>query len=261
VKSYETILMNNYGAAAVITLNRPDKRNAISTKLMDEVIDALSTSDRDPEVRAVILTGGDSYFAAGADLNEALQVKTAEQGMSYFKRWHRLNQAIEDLGKPVIAAIEGFCITGGLELALACDLRVAGEGSTFAITSSKIGTVAGAGGTQRLPRIVGLSNALEILFAADPIDAKEAHRIGLINRLVPRGEALNTAKSMIKVYEQRAPLSLALVKRAVHRGMQMDLNSAIDLETFLVTTIYGTEDKQEGISAFLEKRPAKFKGK
>lgn len=261
MKSYETILMNNYGAAAVITLNRPDKRNAISTKLMDEVIDALGTSDKDSDVRAVILTGGDSYFSAGADLNEALQVKTAEQGMSYFKRWHRLNQAIEDLGKPVIAAIEGFCITGGLELALACDLRVAGEGSSFAITSSKIGTVAGAGGTQRLPRIVGLSNALEILFAAAPIDAKEAHRIGLINRLVPRGEALNTAKAMVKVYEQRAPLSLALVKRAVHRGMQMDLNSAIDLETFLVTTIYGTEDKQEGISAFLEKRPAKFKGK
>ncbi len=228
---------------------------------MDEVVDALSESDKDPDIRAVILTGGDSYFAAGADLNEALKVKTAEQGMSYFKRWHQLNQAIEDLGKPVIAAIEGFCITGGLELALACDLRVAGEGSTFAITSSKIGTVAGAGGTQRLPRIVGLSNALDILFAADPIDAKEAHRIGLINRLVPRGEALNAAQAMVKVYEQRAPLSLALVKRAVHRGMQMDLNSAIDLETFLVTTIYGTEDKQEGISAFLEKRPAKFKGK
>jgi enoyl-CoA hydratase/carnithine racemase len=259
--SYETIRIDNDGPAAVITLNRPDKRNAISTQLMDEVIAALGTADREPAIRAVILTGGPSYFAAGADLNEALQVKTAEQGMRYFKRWHRLNQIIEELGKPVIAAIEGFCITGGLELALACDLRVAGDGASFAITRSKIGTVAGAGGTQRLPRLVGVSNALDILFAANPIDAQEAHRIGLINRLVKRGEALSAAKAMVKVYEERAPLSLALVKRAVHRGMQMDLASAIEFETFLVTTIYGTEDKQEGISAFLEKRTAQFKGK
>jgi len=259
--SYETIRVNNDGAAAVITLNRPDKRNAISTQLMDEVIAALGVAERDAAIRAVILTGGNSYFAAGADLNEALQVKTAAQGMDYFKRWHRINHVIEELGKPVIAAIEGFCITGGLELALACDLRVAGEGSTFAITSSKIGTVAGAGGTQRLPRIVGVANALDILFAANPIDAQEAHRIGLINRLVPRGEALDAARAMVKVYEQRAPLSLALVKRAVHRGMQMDLASAIEFETFVVTTIYGTHDKQEGISAFLEKRTAQFKGK
>ena len=161
----------------------------------------------------------------------------------------------------MIAAIEGFCITGGLEFALACDLRIAGEGASFAITSSKIGTVAGAGGTQRLPRIVGMAHALDILFSADPIDAKEAYRIGLINRLTPKGEALNSAKALVKTYAQRAPLSLALVKRAVHRGMQMDLASAIEFETYLVTTIYGTEDKQEGISAFLEKRTPKFKGK
>ncbi len=152
-------------------------------------------------------------------------------------------------------------MTGGLELALACDLRVAGEGATFAITSARIGTVAGAGGTQRLPRIVGVAHALDILFAADPIDAAHAYRIGLINRLAPKGGALEAAKALVNIYAQRAPLSLALVKRAVHRGMQMDLASAIELETFLVTTIYGTEDKQEGISAFLEKRPARFKGK
>jgi len=259
--TYETLQVQNDGSAAVITLNRPDRRNAISTQLMDELVDALGAADRDPVIRAVVLTGGPSYFAAGADLNEALQVKTAEQGTTYFKHWHRLNQFVEELGKPVIAAIEGFCITGGLELALACDLRVAGEGATFAITSSKIGTVAGAGGTQRLPRIVGISNALDLLFAANPIDAQEAHRIGLINRLVKKGEARTAAKAMVKVYEERAPLSLALVKRAVHRGMQMDLASAIEFETFLVTTIYGTEDKQEGISAFLEKRAARFKGK
>ena len=259
--SYETISLAHDGPSCVITLNRPDKRNAISVLMMDELLAALKAAESEPSVRGVVITGGPAFFAAGADLNEALQVKTASQGTEYFKRWHRLNSTIEELAKPVIAAIEGFCITGGLELALACDLRVAAEGSTFAITSARIGTVAGAGGTQRLPRIVGIAHALDILFAADPIDAAHAYRIGLINRLTPKGGALAAARALIEVYAQRAPLSLALVKRAVHHGMQMDLASAIELETSIVTTIYGTEDKQEGISAFLEKRTARFKGK
>ena len=259
--NYETIITSQDGPSCVITLNRPEKRNAISVRMMQELTSALKAAEADESVRAVIITGGASFFAAGADLNEALQVKTAAQGIDYFKRWHALNATIEELAKPVIAAIEGFCITGGLELALACDLRVAAEGASFAITSSRIGTVAGAGGTQRLPRIVGVAHALDILFSAEPIDAPEAHRIGLINRLTAKGGALDGAKSLVNVYAQRAPLSLALVKRAVHRGMQMDLASGIEFETFLVTTIYGTEDKQEGISAFLEKRTAQFKGK
>lgn len=259
--TYETILTSQDGPARIITLNRPDKRNAVSTRMMREIIDELKTAEGDETVRAVIITGGPSFFSAGADLNEALQVKSAAQGIDYFGSWHRLNTAIEEIGKPVIAAIEGFCITGGLEFALACDLRVAGEGASFAVTSSRIGTVAGAGGTQRLPRIVGTAHALDILFSAEPIDAREAHRIGLINRLTPKGGALEAAKKLVGVYAQRAPLSLAFAKRAVRRGMQMDLASGIDLETFLVTTIYGTEDKQEGISAFLEKRTARFKGK
>jgi enoyl-CoA hydratase/carnithine racemase len=259
--SYETIVVAQDGPCCTITLNRPDKRNAISIRMMEELGLALARAEAADSVRGVVITGGAEFFAAGADLNEALKVKTAEQGTDYFKRWHRLNSTIEELATPVIAAIEGFCITGGLELALACDLRVAGEGSSFAITSARIGTVAGAGGTQRLPRVVGVAHALDMLFAADPIDAAHAYRIGLINRLTPKGGALEEAKRLVGVYAQRAPLSLALVKRAVHRGMQMDLASGIDLETFIVTTIYGTEDKQEGISAFLEKRKPQFKGK
>ena len=259
--SFETLLTGQTGAAWVITLNRPDKRNAISLRMMGEIMAALETAQTMPGVRAVIITGGESYFAAGADLNEALQVKTAAQGIAYFKSWHTMNAAIESCALPVIAAIEGFCITGGLELALACDLRVAGEGSSYAITSARIGTVAGAGGTQRLPRIVGIAHALDILLSADPIDATEAYRMGLINRLTDKGGALRKALDMAEGYSTRAPLSLALAKRAVHRGMQMDLASAIEFETYLVTTIYGTEDKQEGISAFLEKRPARFQGK
>ena len=261
MKVYNTLRVEKDGPACVITLNRPQRRNAISIEMMDELVDAMRALDSDAEVRGIIITGNDEYFAAGADLNEALEIKTAEQGVDYFRRWHRVCDALETSKKPVIAAIEGFCMTGGCELVLAADLRVGARGSTYAITSARIGTVAGAGGTQRLPRIVGTAYALQILFAAEPFTSEDAFRMGLINRLTDKGGALAEAKKLVELYATRAPLSLALVKRAVHRGMQMDLASALEFETFLVTTIYGTEDKKEGISAFLEKRKADFKGR
>ena len=258
--SYASILVRREGPAAVITLNRPERRNAISRQMMGEIMAAMQEADDDAGVRSVILTGGAEFFSAGADLTEAIEVKGAADGLRYFQSLHRLTTTLEGLSKPVIAAIEGFCMTGGCELALACDIRVAGAGASFAITSARIGTVAGAGGTQRLPRIVGLANALELLFSAEPIDTEEAFRIGLINRKTERGGALARALAMAAVHAERAPLSLAFAKRAARRGLEMDLASGLDLETFMVTCIYGTADKQEGISAFLEKRKAQFKG-
>lgn len=257
---YETLRIERNGPALILHLNRPDRRNAISLQMMADLIAAIEAAEDEAETRMIIIYGGAEYFSAGADLTEAVKVKTATEGTHYFKNWHKLNETLEHSSKPVIAAIEGYCMTGGLELALAADLRVAGEGSTFAITSARIGTVAGAGGTQRLPRVVGISNALDMLFAAEPIDAAEALRIGLINRLTERGGALKKALEMAALYATRAPLSVAFVKRVVHRGVQMDLASAIEFETFLVTTVYGTKDKQEGITAFLEKRSPNFKG-
>jgi enoyl-CoA hydratase/carnithine racemase len=256
----ETIVVSRNEAAAVIQLNRPSRRNAISLQMMSEIAAALGEAEREPAVRTVIITGGAECFSAGADLNEALEVRSVPSAMDFLGNLHRLNNRIETLDKPVIAAIEGFCMTGGLELALACDLRVAGEGSSFAITSARIGTVPGAGGTQRLPRIVGKANALEMLFSAEPIGCAEAFRIGLINRRTDRGGALNGALATARVHAERAPLSLALLKRAVHRGLQVDIESGLELETFLVASIYTTEDKQEGISAFLEKRKPQFRG-
>lgn len=258
---YRTITATREGAACIITLNRPHRRNAVSVEMMEEIIAAAREAETVEPVRALIITGGSEYFSAGADLNEASAVKSAAAGIEYFGRWHRLNDTLERLAKPVIAAIEGFCLTGGCEMALACDIRIAGEGASFAITSSRIGTVAGAGGTQRLPRLVGVAKALELMFSAETIGAAEAYRIGLINRLVPAGQALAAARAMTAVYQKRAPLSLALIKRAVRQGMQMDLASGLELETFLVNTIYSTEDKNEGISAFLEKREPSFKGR
>jgi len=257
---YSTIDVAQHGTTTVVRLACTDKRNAVSRAMMGEITAAALAAQASGTARALVITGGDTFFSAGADLTEAVKVKTAVDGTEYFNCWHQLCASLETLRLPVIAAIEGFCITGGLELALACDVRVAAEGSTYAITSARIGTVAGAGGTQRLPRLVGPAKALHLLMSAATIDGPEALRIGLIDRLVPKGGALDAALEWAAMYAERAPLSVAFAKRAVHRGMQMDLTSALEFETMLVTTVYGTADKQEGITAFLEKRTAKFTG-
>lgn len=258
---YETIKTEQSGSAYIITLNRPDRRNAFSVKMMEEIAGACREAEAGASIRAVIVTGGTDYFSAGADLNEAMAITSTKAGVDYMARWETLNACVERLGKPVLAAIEGFCMTGGWEFAMACDIRIASESASFALTSSRIGTVPGAGGTQRLPRQVGVGAALEILFSAEPISAREAYRIGAVNRLTAPGGALGEAKAMVAVYEKRAPLSLAYAKRAVRAGMQMDLASAIEFERFLVTAVYGTADKNEGIGAFLEKREARFEGR
>ena len=257
----QDIVVERSGPACLIRLNRPGKRNAISTAMMDAIAAAAQEADRDPEVRSVILTGDSECFSAGADLNEALAVGTEAEGRRYFGHWHRLLTALAATGKPVVAAVEGFCLTGGLELALACDLRIAGEGARFGITSSRIGTVPGAGGTQLLPRAVGISRALELLFSAEPIDTDEAFRIGLLNRRTAKGGALAEAERIAAVHAERAPLSLRLVKRAVREGIELDLDAGLELETDIVCEIYGSEDKREGISAFLEKRTPRFTGR
>ena len=258
---YKTIQVATEGVAALILLNRPEKRNAITFEMMDEIEAALRTLGADPAVRGIIIAGTGDCFSTGMDLNALKGVISTAQFLDYMQRWQALNMAMENHAKPIIAAIEGYCITGGFELALACDLRVGAEGSQYGITSSKIGTVPGAGGTQRLPRIVGTANALDILFSSEFIDAQRAREIGLLSRLTPKGEALAMAKAMVDVYATRAPLSLRFMKQAVYGGMQMPLTDAIRYEAFVVSTVYQTEDKQEGINAFLEKRPASFKGR
>jgi enoyl-CoA hydratase/carnithine racemase len=171
------------------------------------------------------------------------------------------NSRIENARKPVIAAINGFCLTGGHEVALACDVRVAGETARFGITSSKIGSVAGAGGTQRLPRTIGMERAKDMLFSADFIDAETAERIGLISRVVAPDRVLDEALARVDAYAARAPLSVWYAKMAVNRGMQMALPPALEFERHLTASLFTTADRIEGISAFLEKRDANFKGR
>jgi len=258
--AYETILTKKDSGALLITLNRPKVKNAISTVAMDEIREAAQAAETDDAVRAVVITGGPDYFAAGADLNDALAIDTTRERIGYFDRWHKLCFALETLDKPVIAAIEGFCITGGLELAIACDMRFAGEGSSFAITSAKIGTVPGAGGTQRLPRLIGPARAMEMLMRAEPIDAAEAESIGLINRKVAKGGALDHVMGMIDVFAGRGPLSLRLIKRAVQTGAELPFAEALGLERELQQRLFTSADAKEGIAANREKRAPSFSG-
>ncbi|MGV6875653.1 enoyl-CoA hydratase/isomerase family protein [Pseudochelatococcus sp. B33] len=256
----ETLLTETHGPTRVVTMNRPERRNAVNHRMMIEMEAVLREAEDDPSVRCVVLTGGSDFFSSGRDLKEASASSPAEREEAK-AALRRLTDTIEGLKRPVVAAIEGPCLTGGLELALTCDLRVGGEGATFGITSAKLGTIPGFGGTQRLPRIVGMARAFELLFSAEPIDVDEAYRIGLINRKAARGAALDEALRMVAIYGERAPLSLATLKQAVRQGMERDLASSLDLEQKLGATLTGTSDRAEGMAAFLERRKPNFQGR
>jgi len=249
------------GPAGIVHLARPEKRNALTRDMLRDMLRALDAFAENDEIRGVVLFGSDDFFSTGVDLAEALEVTTAVESRRYQAVWRNLESAIEGLPKPVIAAIGGYCVTGGLELALTCDLRIASENAQFAITSPRIGSVAGMGATQRLPRIIGEAYAKEMLFTADYIDAATALRYGLINRCVPKGTVLKEALAVVDVVAQRAPLSIAWHKLAVHAGRDADLRGALELEAALSAQAFATEDKKEGMSAFLQKRQPVFQGR
>jgi enoyl-CoA hydratase/carnithine racemase len=259
--SNSAIAVEQDGAALVITLARPEKLNALSTMMIDELIAALDAAELDESVRGVIITGQEKAFSTGADMKDSLEVKELPDVLLYSKHQRRLTTTIEALLKPVIAAVNGYCLTGGLELALACDLRIAGAGAQFGVTSSKIGSVAGLGGTQRLPRLVGPARAKELLFTADFIGADEAASIGLVNRVVPAEEVVAESKRLVERFAERAPMSLALMKRAVNVGMNVDLESALYFEGHCTAMTLTTHDRAEGWSSFFEKRPPVFVGR
>jgi enoyl-CoA hydratase/carnithine racemase len=257
----DILLTEIRGPAAILTMNRPDKYNALSDDLLQAIGNKVRELDGDLAIRGIVLTGTDKYFSTGADLGSALKAQDLPSTHAMLSHFEHCNRAIERSRKPVIAAINGFCLTGGLEVALACDIRIAGSGSKFGVTSSKIGSVAGAGGTQRLPRAVGKEWAKDLLFSADFIDAETARDIGLISRVVEPGQVLATALARVDAYALRAPLSVWYAKIAVNSGMEMDLEPALEFERHLTAGLFTTEDRSEGMSAFLEKRDADFKGR
>jgi enoyl-CoA hydratase/carnithine racemase len=255
------LLVERRDSTALLTLNRPAKHNALSLDLLGRLQAILRQLAGDESVRVVVIRGSDRVFSTGMDLDELAGVVAVADTQRALAAVRDANAEIERCPRPVIAAIAGWCLTGGLELALACDVRVAAETARFGITSARIGTVAGAGGTQRLPRLVGPGRAKELLFSAEPIDAAEALSIGLVNRVVPAGQEVETALEMARLFARRAPLSLAFAKTAVNVGLTMPLEAALAFEIGLTTQLFTTEDRAEGLRAFRERREPEFKGR
>jgi enoyl-CoA hydratase/carnithine racemase len=246
------------GCAEILRIDRPEKRNALSAALFEGLTERISALGEDHDVRGIVLTGSEEEFSTGIDLGEATAVLSPDEFAVNWRRWRGLTAAIEASPLPVVAAINGFCLTGGLEVALTCDYRVSGENGTFGITSAKIGSVAGIGGTQRLPRLVGASKAKRMLFTGEFVDAATALAWGLVDEVVPVEETVATAVAMVHEIGTRAPLSVSWHKQAVNAGLDMDLHSALEYERALCGRAFTTHDRMEGMTAFLESRPPNF---
>lgn len=257
--SYETIAVQVSDRVATITVNRPDKLNALNDRVIAELGEAIDDVVGDNAVSGVILTGAGRAFVAGADISElekhsALSAKRlAQTGQDVFRRF-------ETSPKPVIAAVNGFALGGGCELAMACHIRVASEFAKFGQPEVKLGLIPGYGGTQRLPRLVGRGRALQLLLTGEMIDAQEAYRIGLVNRVVPAADLIAAATEMMRAILANAPVAIANVIEVVNRGYDATLDDALTLEATAFGLLAATEDKREGTRAFLEKRAARFTG-
>ena len=259
--NFENILFDRKNSIAYVTVNRPKVLNALDMSTMDELRTAFHEIKRDVGVRAVILTGsGEKAFIAGADISE-LAKNDPVTAKEYALRGQNVLNLIENLGKPVIACINGFALGGGCEIALACTMRLASDNAKLGQPEVKLGIIPGYGGTQRLPRLVGKGIAMQLLLTGEMIPAKEAHRIGLVNEvtapsdLIPRGEEI--ARKIIA----NAPLAVQYTMEALNKGIETPLSEGLYIEAALFGLASATEDKKEGTAAFLEKRPAQFKGR
>ncbi|MBW1682011.1 MAG: enoyl-CoA hydratase/isomerase family protein [Deltaproteobacteria bacterium] len=259
---YETILFEKEGEIAAVTLNRPNRLNALSFRLKDELGAIFDEIERDEDIKVVILTGGKKAFSAGADIKERSTMETT-QPQAYFNQLksHAFYTKIENFEKPVIAAISGVAVGGGCELAMVCDLRIASETARFGLPEVNIGVIPAAGGTQRLPRLIGVTRAKELLYTGDFIDAQEAFRIGLVNRVVPVENLMDETKALAQKLAAKPPLSIKYLKRAINIGTQLDLSSALDYEAHIAAMLTCSEDRKEGFVAFVEKRKPVFKGR
>lgn len=249
---------------AEIRLNRPEKLNALTMEIILLLRQFLDEAEKDERVRVVILTGAGKAFCTGSDLNDRLN-HTAPGPLpgtdAYLLAVRASVNKLEALSKPVIAALNGHAVGGGLELALACDIRIASEKAKLGLTEVKVGAIAAAGGTQRLPRLIGIGPALEIVLSGELIEGAEAQRIGLVNRAVPPEQVMEVARTLAGKIAERAPLAVRMAKAAVRKGVEMRLSDALDLEAHYAYLLSKTEDRAEGMTAFLEKRPPVFTGK
>ncbi|MGE3438683.1 MAG: enoyl-CoA hydratase/isomerase family protein [Blastocatellales bacterium] len=256
----ENVLLERRGRAALVTINRPDKLNALNIATRKELADALDELRNDDEIRVVVITGaGEKAFVAGADINE-FAGRTAVQQRAVMKARSVFITA-EDFPKPLIAMINGFCLGGGCELALSCDIRIASDRARFGQPEINLGIIPGGGGTQRLTRLIGEGKAMQMILTGEMIDAQEAHRLGLVNEVYPAAELEAKTMELANKIAEKSPVALAMAKTSVKNAARTNLREGLDQEIDLFALCFSSEDKEEGVRAFLEKRKPEFKGR
>jgi enoyl-CoA hydratase len=256
--TYRNILTEIEEHIGIVKLNRPTVLNALSHELMAELVQALEEFDRDENVRVIIIAGSEKSFAAGADIKEMADESTVSIMLKdQFRTWDR----VRFIRKPIIAAVSGYALGGGCELAMNCDMIVASETAQFGQPEISIGVIPGAGGTQRLTRVVGKHKAMEMILTGRPITAYEAHAIGLVNKVVPAEIFLDEAKALAKEIAKKSPIAVRMAKEAILKVFDTPLTEGLEVERKNFYMLFSSEDQKEGMRAFLEKRPAKFTGK
>ena len=262
---YQTIRFTTHDQVVLITLNRPERLNALNMRMSDELMHAIDRVRREPELRVLVLTGEGRAFCAGGDVRSAGEVGSRRAPMEA-RDWlrelgQRLPLALQQLERPTIAAVNGVAAGGGLDLACACDLRIAAEGATFTSVFARIGLFPGTGGCWLLPRIVGIEKACELIWLGETIDAAEAQRIGLVGRVVPAARLIETALDLAQRLARAAPLAVRLSKNAIYHGLQQDFATALEWAATAESITLTSEDHQEGMAANRERRPPQFRGR
>lgn len=256
--STDFILSQLDGNVIIARLNRPDALNALNIPLMDQLINLMETWDTDPNVRCIVLTGSDKAFAAGADIKEMADASVVDMyERNNLQRWERIKR----VRKPIIAAVSGFCLGGGCELAMHCDMIIASESAKFGQPEINLGVIPGAGGTQRLSKVVGKYRAMELILTGRFFDAQEAMRIGLVTRVLPVETYLQESVALAKQIAEKSPMATRFAKEAILRAFETGLSDGLDYERKMFYALFATEDQKEGMKAFVEKRKANYMGK
>lgn len=258
--TFDTILFEKQNYIGTLTLNRPEAMNALNARLITELTEAIDLIAHDGSVRVLIITGGEKVFAAGGDI-KAMMACDPQGAKAYVEPIHKVFRMIEEMPKPTIAAINGFALGGGVELALICDLRIAADNAKFGFPEINLGIFPAAGGSQRLPRLIGMSQAKELMFTGDTIDASRALEIGLVNQVVPAAEVKDAALKLAAKLSKKSPLTMGVLKSSLHTMLNSGQNTGLETELEKLCFLFASHDQKEGMQAFVEKRKPEFTGR